>query len=80
MKLHNSEVLISFLTTKISWIQNLKTASIPDRVLPRLNIFCFSPIGTPPPSPDSSSQAIIKSEFEANNTLPAEAKVVRLGK
>ena len=37
-------------------------------------------LGTPPPSPDSSShsQAIIKSEFEAN-TLPAEAKVVRLG-
>ena len=38
----------------------------------------FEAIGTPPPSPDSSSQAIIKSEFEAN-TLPAEAKVVRLG-
>ena len=30
-----------FLTAKISWNQNLKTASIPDRVLPRLNILLF---------------------------------------
>ena len=38
----------------------------------------FEAIGTPPPSPDSSSQAIIKSEFEAIS-FPAAAKVVRLG-
>ena len=53
-----------------------------DQVLTRFYFFLiFSLIlGTPPPSPDSSShsQAIIKSEFEAN-TLPTEAKVVRLG-
>ena len=38
--MHNFEVFL-FVRTKISWNQDLKIALVPDRVLPRLNIFLF---------------------------------------
>ena len=43
MKLHNSEVIF-FVTTKISWNQNLKTASTGSSITPILNIL-LSPKG-----------------------------------
>ena len=38
----------------------------------------FEAMATPPPSPDSSSNSIVKSEYEVN-IVPNEAKVVRIG-